>query len=107
MLKISKSDSDKMRRLAQEGKQISTIVEEDFPSLDYWEVYFEVHNNGQRSAHGIKRMITNRLQAVATSTDKAERTVIVSELQDLVWHLYTNYKISREKLAAIRATLGE
>ena len=38
-MEITKADSQKMRRLAQEGKQISKIVAEDFPKLDYWDVY--------------------------------------------------------------------
>jgi hypothetical protein len=45
---IEKSDSKKMQRLAQEGKTISKIVAEDFPQLDYWEVYFEVYGSGEK-----------------------------------------------------------
>ena len=59
-----------MRRLAQEGKQITKIVAEDFPNLDYWEVYLEVYSAGERSSRGIKRMITTRLNAMAASTSK-------------------------------------
>jgi len=104
---ISKADAEKMRRLAQEGKQISRIVAEDFPHLDYWEVYFEVYSVGERSSRGIKRMITTRLNAMAASTSKSERAAMAEELHGLVWHLYENHMTNREKLSKIRAALGE
>ena len=104
---ILKADADKMRRLAHEGNQISRIVAEDFPQLDYWEVYFEVYSVGERSSRGIKRMITTRLNTMAKSKSKSERAVIAEELQGLVWHLYDNHKNNREKLSKIRAALGE
>jgi len=104
---VSKADSDKMRRLAQEGKQISKIVAEDFPKLEYWEVYFEVYSAGEKSSRGIKRMITTRLNAMAESTNKSARSAIAEELHGLVWHLYENHKANREKLSKIRAALGE
>lgn len=103
---ISKSDAEKMRLLAQEGKQITKIVLEDFPHLDYWEVYFEVYSVGERSSQGIKYMITARLNAMAASTSKSERTAIAEELHELVWHLYENHKTNQKKLSKIRAALG-
>ena len=103
---ISKSDSKKMQSLAQEGKQISKIVQEDFPNLDYVDVYFEVYSAGERSSRGIKRMITTRLDAMAASTKKSERKAMVKELHELVWHLYNNHKTNHDKLSKIRATLG-
>ena len=96
-----------MQRLAQEGKQISMIVNEDFPHLDYCDVYFEVYSVGERSSRGIKRMITIRLDAMAKSRSKSERNDMVKELHELVWHLYNNHKTNREKLSKIRAALGE
>jgi len=104
---ITNADTQKMRRLAQEGKQISKIMSEDFPDLDYWEVYLEVYSSGERSSRGIKRMITTRLNSMAASTSKMERAAIARELHDLVWHLYENHKTNREKLAKIREALGE
>ena len=104
---ISKSDSKKMQRLAREGKQISKIVAEDFPALDYSDVYIEVYSAGERSSRGIKRMITTRLDAMAASTSHSERRTMAKELNELVWHLYNNHKNNREKLAKIRAALGE
>ena len=102
---ITKADSEKMRRLAQEGKQISRIFVDDFPELDYWEVYIEVYAAGERSSRGIKRMITTRLNAIAESTSRSERAKIVEDLHSLVWHLYNNHKTNHEKLAKIRAAL--
>jgi hypothetical protein len=104
---VSKADSSKMQRLAQEGKQISKIAAEDFPKLNYWDVYFEVYSAGERSSRGIKRMITTRLNAMAASKSKSERSVIANELHGLVWHLYENHKSNREKLSKIRSALGE
>jgi hypothetical protein len=104
-MSVSKADSQKMRRLAQEGKQISRIAEEDFPDLDYWDVYIEVYAAGERSSRGIKRMITTRIDAITYSRNRAERTAIAKELHDLVWHLYENHKINQAKLSKIRAAL--
>jgi hypothetical protein len=104
---ISKVDAEKMRRLAQEGKQISKIATEDFPHLDYWDVYFEVYSVGERSSRGIKRMITTRLNAIAENPSKSERSAIAEELHGLVWHLYENHKTNQMKLSKIRAALGE
>jgi hypothetical protein len=106
-MSIKKTDSEKMRRLAQEGKKISEIVSEDFPELAYWDVYIEVYGSGERSSLGIKRMITNRLNSLVESTSKSERREIAEELQGLVWHLYNNHKTNTGKLAKIRETLGE
>jgi hypothetical protein len=107
ILEITKADSKKMQRLAQEGKKISTIKKEDFPSLTYWDVYVEVYGAGKRSALGVKRMITTRIDAVAASKSKKERAAIAEELQELVWHLYDNHKANQTKLAKIRLALTE
>ena len=106
-MSINRTDAEKMRRLAQEGKKISNVVSEDFPELDYWDVYIEVYGSGERSSLGIKRMITNRLNSLVASTSRIERGKIAKELQGLVWHLYNNHKTNTWKLAKIRETLGE
>lgn len=106
-MKISESDSEKMCRLAQEGKPISKIASEYFPYLDYCDIYLEVYSSGERSSIGIKRMITNRLNTMVESRSKKDRTEIAEEVQDLVWHLYENHKLNRDKLANIREVLGE
>lgn len=104
---ISKVDSQKIQRLAKEGKKISEIWKDDFPALDYWDVYIEVYGAGEKSALGVKRMITNRINSVANSTSKTERKEIAEELHGLVWHLYNNHKSNQEKLSKIRKVLVE
>jgi len=106
-MEVSKSDASKMRQLAQEGKSIAKITEQDFPKLDYWDVYFEVYAKGERSSMGIKHMITTRLNKMASSTSKSERKEIADELHGLIWHLYDNHKLNSKKLLAIRAALEE
>jgi len=103
---VSKKDSERMRRLAQEGKQISKIVEEDFPNLDYWDVYIEIYGSGERSSRGIKSMITTRLNKLVDSP-KHERKAIIEELHELIWHLYEKHKSNQKKLHKIRKALGE
>lgn len=103
---ISKQDSARMNRLAQEGKQISRIVAEDFPELDYSDVYIEVYGAGERSSRGMKKMISIRLNKVVNA-GKPERRAIVEELHQLVWHLYENHKTNQRKINAIRKTLQE
>ena len=101
---ISNVDRDKIVRLAQEGKQISKIVDEDFRDLDYWEVYWVAIQGGQPSGQGVKKKISNRLKALA-SANKKERDELIVEIADLVSHLYTNYRINSQKLDKIRKAL--
>jgi hypothetical protein len=106
-MSISKADARKMKLLAEEGKQISKIVSEDFPELDYWEVYFIVYNAGGGSSLGIKRTITNRINTMVSSTSKKEKLAVANELNELVLQLYMNHKKNTEKLKKIRAALNE
>ena len=101
---LSDTVSEKIVRLTQEGKQISRIAHEDFPDLDYWEVYWAAIQGGQRSAQGVKKKITSRLKALA-SANKKERGELIAEVADLVSHLYSNYRINSQKLDKIRKTL--
>jgi len=103
---ISEKDAKKMRRLAKEGKPISRIMREDFPNVDYWDVYIEVYGAGERSSRGIRRMITTRLNSLVDST-KGERRGTVLELRELVWELYEKHKSNHAKLDKIRKALGE
>ena len=103
---IPRRDTDKMRNLAREGKQISKIVAEDFPEYDYWDVYSEVYGHGEQSAQGVKWMITNRLnQLVGANTQS--RQSIIDELNELIWYLYENYKDNQRKLDSVRQILSE
>lgn len=106
-MEISKVDSKKMQRLAQEGKKISAIHKEDYPQFGYWDIYVEIYGAGKRSAMGVKRMITSRINAVAESKSKQERLEIAAELQELVVHLYSDHKKNHVKLAKIRSALQE
>ncbi len=104
---ITKADSEKMRRLVREGKQIKKIVQEDFPNLDYSDVYAEVYAHGDRGAIGIKRMISARLLDLVEKKSKGDRKAILQEIDDLVWQLYDNHKKNQRKLDKIRKALGE
>ena len=104
-MKISDADTEKIVRLTQEGKQISRIAHEDFPNLDYLDVYWAAIQGGQRSAQGVKKKITSRLNALA-SANKKERGELIAEVAELVSHLYNNYRINSQKLDTIRKTLG-
>lgn len=101
---MDKRDSEKMVKLAREGKQISKIFQEDFPNYNYWDIYLEVYGAGERSALGVKRMITNRLYKL-TSIPANEQQVIIEEIDNLVYHLYSRFKESQEKLDEIRAII--
>ncbi|MGE6548262.1 hypothetical protein ACQKFK_04355 [Bacillus mycoides] len=100
-MNIDSRDVEKMIKLAREGKQISKIWEEDFPQYDYWDIYMEIHEAGEKSALGTRKKITYRLNKLQTAT-KREREDIILEIQDLVEHLYVRYKESQKKLQEIR-----
>jgi hypothetical protein len=104
-MSITPADSKKMKTLVQEGKQISKISVE-FPAYSYWEIYFEVYGDGQRSALGVKRMIANRLKKLVNASEE-DRKRILEELNGLVWNLYNNHKTNQKKLQEIRRKLGE
>ncbi|MFK5953110.1 MAG: hypothetical protein QM498_08630 [Desulfobacterium sp.] len=98
---------EEIRRLANEGKQISKIWEENYPEYDYYDVYFAAYDGGERSALGVKRMITNRLNKMAESRKLSERKEIMEELDKLVWHLYESLKASQQKLDKIRKIINK
>ena len=101
---MDNAETKQVVRLAREGKPISQIVEEDFPHLDYGDVYWAVRGGGERSAWGTKKMITNRLNLL-DGAKRAQRDELVAEIAELVWHLYNNHKANSKKLAAIRKAL--
>ena len=105
-VKMKKKDEAKIQSLAQEGKQISKIMEEDFPEYAYWDIYEAVHAGGGKSARGVKKTITNRLNTLAETRTKEERYQIIEEVGELVWHLYESLKTSQKKLDTIRKTIG-
>lgn len=101
---MDKRDSDKMIKLAREGKAISKIMEEDFSNYSYWDVYWEVYGAGEKSAVGAKRMISNRLKKLPQSAGEDQQQMI-DEINELVWHLYSRYRESQQKLDEIRAVV--
>ena len=104
---MNSKDKTSIQALAKEGKQISKIMEQDFPEYEYWEIYEAVYDGGGKSALGVKRTIANRLIALADTRKKDERAEIIEEVEELVWHLYDSLKASQKKLDAIRKALDK
>jgi phosphoribosyl-ATP pyrophosphohydrolase len=104
---MNKKDKDAIQTLAREGKQISKIMEQDFPEYDYWEIYQAVYDEGGKSALGAKRTIANRLMTLAETKKKQERAQIIEEIEELVWHLYNSLKDSQQKLDVLRKVLNK
>ena len=104
---MDKKDKTAIQSLAKEGKQLSRIMDQDFPEYEYWEIYEAVHDGGGKSALGVKRTIANRLTTLAETRKKGERTEIIEEIDELVWHLYDSLKVSQRKLDAIRKALDK
>lgn len=102
-----KEDKVEMQALASEGKQISKIMQQDFPEYDYWEIYEAVYDGGGKSALGVKRTIANRLETLISTGRTQEREAIVEEVDDLVWHLYENLKAGQKKFESIRKILDK
>lgn len=103
----NQKDVEKIRQLVREGKMISTVMEEDFPGeYEYWEIYEAAWVNDERSALGVKRMISNRLKVLNT-LNKAGRDQAIDEIDELVWRLYERLKSSQKKLGLIRDALDE
>ncbi|MES1047586.1 hypothetical protein FOA22_24470 [Heyndrickxia oleronia] len=94
-------DIEKMIKLAREGKQISKIWEEDFPQYDYWDIYMEINEAGEKSALGTRKKITYRINKLA-NTRKKDQHILLEEISELVDHLYVRYKESQKKLQEIR-----
>lgn len=101
---MDERDIIRMVQLAREGKQISKINEEDFPQYEYWEIYEKVYNAGEKSALGIKKMITKRLNKL-TQVTKREQPDIIDEISELVEHLYIRHKENQVKLDDIRTIM--
>lgn len=104
---MEQKDAIEIQKLVREGKQISKIMKNDFPEYEYWDIYMAAYDGGERSALGIKKMITNRLNKMADSKKSSERKEIQQELDELVWHLYNSLKDSQKKLEKIRAVINK
>lgn len=104
-MSIPKKERESMKRLAQEGKRISKITEEDFPEYNYWDIYTVIYGSGGRGALGVKRMIANRLYSLMKVKGKKQQEVIIEEIDELVWHLYESLKANQQKLDGVRKIL--
>ena len=89
---ISKKDVERMRRLAQEGKQVSKIQKENFHDYTYEQIYTVIYEAGGRAAQGMKRMITTRLNKLLHS-NKETRASLIDETKRLVLDLYENHDV--------------
>jgi len=104
---MDEKDAKVIRNLAKEGKKISEIMKQDFPQYPYWEIYGAVYDEGGKSALGVKRTIANRLKTLVETSRKQERSEIIDEIEDLVWHLYESLKSSQKKLDSMRKILNK
>ncbi|MGN5044517.1 hypothetical protein [Aeromonas veronii] len=104
---MEKKHALEIQKLVREGKQISKVMEENFPEYEYWDIYMAAYDGGERSALGVKRMITNRLNKMVESRKSSERKEIQEELDALVWHLYESLKDSQKKLEKIRRIINK
>ena len=102
---IPQSNQKQILRLVQEGKSLSKIAKEDFPNIDYWEIWWTACEGGERSARGVKKMITSRLNSLIEAGRKQDRQPLIDEISDLVSYLYENHKKNSEKLGKIRKVL--
>ena len=103
VLFLDKRDIDDIIRQAKEGKSIAKISEE--LGIDYWEVYCAAYGAGERSARGVKTMISNRLKKLESVSDSAGKEKLLTEINELVWHLYSRYQDNQQKLDQIRKVI--
>lgn len=103
-MSVSIEHAEKIQQLVGEGKKIVSVWENDFPQYEYWEVYNAAWAGDERSALGVKRMISNRLKSLETASP-SERDQYIEEVDDLVWRLYESLKSNQRKLEAIRNAL--
>lgn len=99
-------DTQKMIKLAREGKDIAKIWDEDFPQYDYWDIYNIVYDAGEKSSLGMRKMITHRFNKLSSQITP-EQQEILDEVDDLVWRIYDRYRESQKKLQKIRQAIEE
>ena len=104
---LTDADVNQIARLVREGKQIKDVWLEDFPDLEYDEVYWAARGSGARSALGVKRRITSRLRKAARARTQQTRSNLIEEIDDLVTALYEDHKRMATKLRSIRRALSE
>ena len=99
-------DKKRIKQLADEGKMISKIQNEDFPNYGYWPIHDVVEDDsGSSSSLGAKKMISYKLKSLENENQKKKRTEIIKKINDQVWKLYDRGKNNQIKLEKIRETL--
>jgi len=100
---ISKKDAKKMQRLAQEGKQISRIVQEDFPNLTWWDVRGVLEEAGTSSSRGLMQEITNKLNKTRSAVNRNKKlSDDLLRVSKLARQLYERGKEDYKRLNRIR-----
>ena len=109
---MEQRDIDTIIRLSKEGKQTAKIWAEDYPELDYWEVYNVIDEAGEQSALGVKRTISNRLNNLREMAQNKNNYTeedfrkMIDEIDGLVNFLYERHKANQKKLDCIRDTIN-
>ena len=98
---IKKAELKTMNEMLSNGSTIANI-QRKFPKYDYWEIYWETNDF---SFLGKKRMITNRINKIASSKVPSERRILASETRELLNELYSQLKINSKKLIEIDRVL--
>lgn len=98
---IKKTDIQKMNELLANGTTIAEI-QRQYPAYEYWQIYWEVNDY---SFLGKKRMITNRINKIASSKSPQERQALADETKNLLDQLYSQLKVNSEKLIEIDRVL--
>ena len=98
---IPKAILDQMNDLLSKGNTIAYIAK-TYPDYDYWEIYWQVNDS---SFLGKKRTLTNRLNKMVTTTNKAERKELVDDVKLMLNDLYDNLKANSNKLIQIDRVL--
>lgn len=109
---MDQRDIDTIIRLSKEGKQTAKIWAEDYPELDYWDVYQVINEAGEQSALGVKRTISNRLSELRemaqnkNNYDDEDFNKVIDGIDELVTFLYERHKANQKKLDSIRETIN-
>ncbi len=102
---MNRKDKAKIKQLVYEGKQISAIQRHDFPNSTYNEIMEVVWEEGIKSAQGMQRMITARLNQLKNAGKRDEREKLVAEIRGLGRTLYNRLISNQKKLDKIRKTM--
>jgi len=100
---ISEKNAAKMRRLAQEGKQVAKIQKEDFPDFTWWDVRWVLELAGTSSSLGLMREITGKLNRARKTVKKDKKlSDDLLRVNKLARQLYERGKEDYKRLDRIR-----